>query len=214
MVSLISTKRTRSPSLSSIGSALGELLAVEAPDEALHVAGQMKFDLARGRPRIGAAVPSAKIAHRSARAGRCRRARPGFAKPAPRASSRRCRHSASAQSSGFAGRLPSRRLVRPAFRVGCGTAARPHARRRFRDAPSRSMSACRASSSCPSGGMSLPMLWPCHAMPAHPPCAMPMSTMVRSGRGSIGGTARGHAGARRQRAARIAGAVLACAKIV
>src|SRR5215813_6558523 len=31
-----------------------ELLAVEAPDEALHIAGQMQCDLARGRARIAA----------------------------------------------------------------------------------------------------------------------------------------------------------------
>src|ERR1700674_1413100 len=40
---------------------VGEFLAIEPPDEAFHVAGQMQFDLAVGRARIGPAVTGAQV---------------------------------------------------------------------------------------------------------------------------------------------------------
>jgi hypothetical protein len=39
---------------------LGEFLAIEAPDEALHVAGEMQRDLVRGRPPIAAGLAGAQ----------------------------------------------------------------------------------------------------------------------------------------------------------
>ena len=48
MVSFTSTMRSRSPCVKSQRLRVGELLAVERPDEAFHVAGQMQLDLAAG----------------------------------------------------------------------------------------------------------------------------------------------------------------------
>src|SRR5579864_9612353 len=39
----------------------GEFLSVESPDESLHVAGEMNFDVATRRPRIDAAVAGTQV---------------------------------------------------------------------------------------------------------------------------------------------------------
>ena len=62
MVSLTSTRRSRSPWRISIGSRhLGQLLAVEGPHVAFHVAGQVQLDVALRRARIVARRAAAQV---------------------------------------------------------------------------------------------------------------------------------------------------------
>ena len=93
-----------------------EFLAVEAPDEALHIAGEVQRDLARRRARIVAGLSRAQIGVGAARAGRresLRRRGSG----APSASSRHCRPDLPcprAERAASHGAMPGWRMRRPA----------------------------------------------------------------------------------------------------